>query len=154
MVSLRVHSIRLLAGLLAGPAWSIAAAETSGRPDVVVAHEGLNQNWADAIRRTVSAARSAAVEQFGFNMPETVTVAVHIDASGKTRLFNDGRDRFSLTIRSVADLRRPRESGTFHLYGLCHEVGHLAMYRLIPDHSWMTSAAAEGWAHYLGFANR
>lgn len=56
----------------------------------------------------------------------------------------------SLTVRSERNLRKPSASGIFHIYGLCHEVGHLAMYLPIKDRSWMTIAAAEGWAHYLG----
>jgi RNA polymerase sigma-70 factor (ECF subfamily) len=96
----------------------------------------------------VEAARAAAVEPFGFDMPETITVEV--SQGSPVRLFNDGQDHFSLTVRSEADLQQPSKSGVFHLYGMSHEVGHLAMYRLIHDHSWMTVAAAEGWAHYLG----
>jgi hypothetical protein len=83
-------------------------------------------------------------------MPDTITMTATCDAKAETRLFNDGQDRVFLTIRSKDELRRPADSGMFHLYGLCHEVGHLAMYRPIRDHSWMTSAAAEGWAHYIG----
>ena len=47
-------------------------------------------------------------------------------------------------------LRRPAVTGTFHLYGFCHEVGHLAMYRVIQQRPWLSSAGAEGWAHYAG----
>jgi hypothetical protein len=127
------------------------AAEATVRLDhAVVRYEGITEDYAQAVARTVEAARSVAAEQFGFDMPQTIEVSVRSDADAKVRLFNDGKDRFSLTVRSEQDLRRPSQSGIFHIYGLCHEVGHLAMYRPIRDHSWLTTAAAEGWAHYLG----
>ena len=126
------------------------AEDTIGQDNVAVSFTGISREHAQAIARTVSAARAVAVEKFGFDMPATINVTVAADPAAGSRLFNDGQDRFSLTIRSEEDLRQPSRSGTFHLYGLCHEVGHLAMYRPIRDHSWMTTAAAEGWAHYLG----
>jgi hypothetical protein len=56
----------------------------------------------------------------------------------------------SLPGDGVKQLAPPVRSGTFIIYGLCHELGHVAMYRLLEDRDWMTSAAAEGWAHYAG----
>ena len=91
-----------------------------------------------------------AVEQFGFDMPETIHVSATVSAGTGTRLFNDGADRINLTVPSEAKLRRPAVTGTFHLYGFCHEVGHLAMYRVIQKRPWLSSAGAEGWAHYAG----
>ena len=143
--------ICLLAGaaaLLILPA-ARAAEERIQREHVVVLYEGISRQYAEAIGRTVSAARAIAAERFGSDMPETITVTVAVDAEQR-RLFNDGWDRISLTVTSEKDLLRPSTSGVFNLYGLCHEVGHLAMYRPIRDHSWLTSAAAEGWALYLG----
>lgn len=118
--------------------------------DVHVRYSGIDQSYAEAIARTVSTARKISIEKFRFDMPDTIYIEVTADPSRKVRLFNDGQDRFSLTVRTEKDLLAPRKSGIFHIYGLCHEVGHLAMYRPIRDHSWMSYAAAEGWAHYLG----
>jgi RNA polymerase sigma-70 factor (ECF subfamily) len=33
---------------------------------------------------------------------------------------------------------------------MCHELGHVVMYRAIKDHSWLADDAAEAWAHYFG----
>jgi hypothetical protein len=126
------------------------AAEEFRSDHVAVSYTAISEDYARAISRTVEAARAVAIEKFGFDMPGTIVVNVNVNPNGSVELFNDGQDRFSLTVRSEKDLRKPAATGTFHLYGLCHEVGHLAMYRPIRDHSWMTSAAAEGWAHYLG----
>ena len=57
---------------------------------------------------------------------------------------------FLLSTPSKDTLAPPQKSGTFTLYGLCHEIGHIAMYRPLKQRDWMTTAAAEGWAHYAG----
>ena len=89
----------------------------------VVSYSGITQEYAEAIAATVEAARVVAVGQFGFNMPETITLVVRKNRRERVRLFNDGQNRFSLTVRSEKDLRKPATSGIFHIYGLCHEVG-------------------------------
>ena len=116
----------------------------------VVSYDGISEEYAEAIAATVATARDVAIEAWRFNMPKTISVTVRADRRGRVRLFNDGQDRFSLTVRSERDLRKPAASGIFQIYGLCHEVGHLGMFRAIRDHSWMTTVAAEGWAHYVG----
>ena len=131
-----------------GQAW---AAEQTFRADhVVVTYDGIGEAYAAALGRTAAAARAIAVETFGFDLPDTVNVRVVCGPDQRTRLWTDGQDQFTLTVPSEADLRQPSTTGIFHLYGMCHEMGHLAQYRLVPRHDWMTTAAAEGWAHYLG----
>jgi len=128
----------------------VGAAEETFRADgVVVTSTGIGEPYAAAIGRTVGTARAAALA-LGYDMPATIHVRVTCGPDQETRLFNDGQDRFSLSVRSENDLRKPAVTGIFHLYGLCHEVGHLAQYRPVTNHDWMTTAAAEGWAHYLG----
>jgi len=147
-----VHTIFAAAVSLALSAAAPAADEqrTVRTDHAVVRYAGLDEKHAKALAEVVEAARAAAVEQFGFDMPDTVAVEVTCDRKARPRLFNDGQDRLFLTVRSAADLRQPRYSGIFHIYGLCHEIGHLAMYRPIRDRGWTTTAAAEGWAHYVG----
>ncbi len=117
--------------------------------NVKVTYERINDQYIVAIAKTAEAARSIAVKA-GFNLPETIYIEAILKPRGRARLFTDGKDYMSLTVTDVVDLAGPEESGIFHIYGICHEVGHLAMYRVIRDHSWMTTAAAEGWAHYMG----
>ena len=138
-------------------AYSILLIAAAGLPaaqlqtdHVAVSYEGIGESYAQAIAKTVEAARKACIEQYKFNMPERITIEITADPKQKVRLFNDGVDHFSLSLTSENELRKPGVSGIFHLYGLCHEVAHLAMYRPISDHSWLTTAGAEGWAHHLG----
>lgn len=118
--------------------------------NAVVTYEGIEQIYAEAIGKTAETARAIAAEKFGFDMPQSIKININCDLKQRVRLFNDGQDRMYLTIRRESDLKKPQESGIFHIYGICHETGHLAMYRIIKDHSWMSSVAAEGWAHYIG----
>jgi hypothetical protein len=115
----------------------------------VVSYSGVSEAYAKAIGGTVEAARAAA-EASGFNMPRTIEIQVRLQANGSLRLWTDGDSRITLVLGSENQLLKPSTSGVFHIYGLCHEVGHLAMYRRIADHSFLKPEAAEGWAHYLG----
>jgi len=127
----------------------VAAESVVQRDHVVVSYEGVNETHAAAVAKVVDSARAAAAK-LGFDMPKTITVNVATRLTGGAGLFNDGDRGIFLTVRSEKDFRKPADSGVFVVYGLCHEVGHLAMYRAIRERRWMTTAAAEGWAHYLG----
>ncbi len=117
---------------------------------VKVSYEGIDESQAAAIGGVVEAARDAAIERYGVDLPDTITVSVTCNGRQRVRLFTDGHDRITLTLRRKQDLNRPSASGIFNLYGLCHEVGHIAMYRTLKERRWMSHAAAEGWAHYMG----
>jgi hypothetical protein len=127
----------------------VLAENTLRRDGVVVTYEGIGESQATAIAKTVQAA-SAAAAKLGYDMPATINVNASARLAGGSGLFNDGDRGIFLTVRSEKDFRKPADSGVFVVYGLCHEVGHLAMYRVVRDHRWMTTAAAEGWAHYVG----
>lgn len=116
----------------------------------VVTYENISLEYVKAICQTALTARKVAIERFGFDMPETIYINITCGEQEKTRLFTDGTDRMYLSVRSEKDLLKPGSSGIYHIYGMCHEVGHLAMYRVIRQHSWLTTAGAEGWAHYIG----
>jgi hypothetical protein len=126
-----------------------AAAEVSA-PHVKVTYEGVGQDQAKAVAETLSAAREVYAKRFGFDMPEQIRCTIECGAGKPSRLYTDGEDRVFLSLPSADKLQRPARSGTFTLYGLCHELGHVAMYRVLRNRSWMTTAAAEGWAHYAG----
>lgn len=139
--------VAVISGFFA--AGAIAAEQTFRADGVVVTSNGISQECAAAIGRTVSLARAAAAE-LGYDVPAVINVRVTCDPAEKVRLFNDGQDEFRLSLRAEKDLAKPAVTGIFHIYGLCHEVGHLAQYRPVRQHDWMTTACAEGWAHWLG----
>jgi hypothetical protein len=144
MRSSTILTILLLFGTCTARAEQVA---TSG---AVATYEGLSEPQAKALVETLAAARTVYISDFNFDMPQTVTLSVACGAGHPTRLFNDGNDRIELSIPSADSLAPPAKSGAFHLYGLCHELGHIAMYRTLRDRDWLTGAGAEGWAHFAG----
>jgi hypothetical protein len=125
-------------------------AEVTNAPNVTVNHTGVDAAQADSIARTLSAARAVYVDDFGFDMPQTITATVTAGPGQPTRLFTDGHDRVFLSLPDKSKLAKPQTSGTFNLYGMCHELGHMAMYRELKDRDWLSTAGAEGFAHYTG----
>jgi hypothetical protein len=145
------HSVILTTAVCVALA-SLAAAETIESDHVVVSYVKVDKAYAKSIARIVEIARATAIEKFGFDMPAVIKVSVTAAPAANVRLWTNGRDGIFLTVRSQRDLRKPEISGIFNIYGMCHEVGHIAMYRLTlgGPPPWMAGDAAEGWAHYLG----
>jgi hypothetical protein len=127
-----------------------SAADTAEGAGVRVTYDGIDAKQAAAIANTLSAAREAYVRDFGFDMPDTILCTVTCGPKETTRLYTDGNDRVFLPLPSKDKLAKPAVSGVSNLYGLCHELGHIAMYRVLKDRDWMTGAGAEGWAHFTG----
>jgi hypothetical protein len=129
---------------------AVIGAESSDAPHVRVTYDGISAEQAAAIANVISAARDVYSREFAADMPGTIVCRVQCGPGHEMRLFNDGKDSVTLSMPSADKLARPAKSGAFVLYGLCHELGHLAMYRVLTERDWMTGAAAEGWAHYAG----
>jgi hypothetical protein len=129
---------------------SFAAADELSFPHVKVAFCTVDSVHARALAQTMAAAREVYLD-LGFNMPETVNLSITCGDGVSAGLSNDGENQLYLSIPSLDALAPPAKSKVFNLYGMCHELGHLAMYRtLLTNRDWMTNAAAEGWAHYIG----
>ncbi len=128
----------------------VCRAEVTTAPNVTVNHTNLEPAAATAIAKTLSAARAVYVEQFGLDMPNKVLATVTIGPDQPTRLYTDGNDRVYLSLPDASKLAKPQTSGVFNLYGMCHELGHMAMYRTLKDRDWLSTAGAEGFAHYAG----
>src|SRR4051794_3077220 len=148
---MRAFGILLIGGALLALASQHLQAKTADAPHVRVTYDGIEATQADAIAQTLSAAREVYVRDFGFDMPETVVCSVACGPGEPVRLYNDGNDRLFLSLPSKDKLAKPSVSGVSNLYGLCHELGHIAMYRLLADRDWLSGGGgAEGWAHFAG----
>ncbi len=132
--------------------WLVGAVlgETVTAPHVEVSYTGVSEAQATSLAETTSAAWTVYTGEFGFKMPEQVHFQVTCGPNEQTRLYTDGQDRLFLYLSSPKQLNKPAQSGVFNLYGCCHELGHVTMYRILKDRDWMSGAAAEGWAHYAG----
>ncbi len=119
---------------------------------VEVVYSGISAESARAIGQVLDVARANAVRHFGFDMPELITIRVTAAADRSFELYNDTRSTLTYNLRSEADLAGLGQGNWYMLYGLCHEVGHLAMYRLLPlgRTSWLKWEGQESWARYSG----
>jgi hypothetical protein len=123
--------------------------KTMRMPGASIRYYGISPKYAKAILSVVSASRDIYAKVFHCDMPDTVEVDAVKDSSAHTSLWNDGRDHIFLTVESEDNLAPPKESGTFNIYGICHEMGHMVMYRhtnLIG----LPNGVGEAWADYAG----
>lgn len=125
---MRVTALAVILGSVVACGVAPAAEQVVEVPGARVTYTGVSARWATAIGRVTAGARQAAAA-WGFDVPATVHVQVTCRSGQEVRLFNGGKERAYLSVRSEQDLRKPSVTGTYHLYGLCHEVGHLAQYR-------------------------
>jgi hypothetical protein len=132
-----------------------AAAAAAAGSELTASHVRLNYSGiSDAQARSIaevsSAARDIYAREFAADMPDALVCTIRCGPGNEMHLFNDGKDSLSLSMPSAQKVAPPQQSGAFVLYGVCHELGHLAMYRTLKDRDWLTGAGAEGWAHYAG----
>jgi hypothetical protein len=120
---------------------------------VHVTYSGISATWAQRMARVLTEARSNAQSEFGFNMPETISLTVTVATNLQYELFDDMRDQVTYHLHSEADLANFEDLHWYFLYGLSHEVAHLAMYRTLDPRlgkPWLNWDAQEAWAHYFG----
>ena len=127
-----------------------AQTKTFQTDHVTVRYAGITEQQAGSLARVAEAARAAALTRYGFDVPQRITVNVDCKLGNKVRLFTDGQDTYTLSIRSGFDLSPPAACGIYNLYGMCHELGHVVMYRVLKNRMWLKDGAAEAWAHYFG----
>ncbi|SPE34582.1 exported hypothetical protein [Candidatus Sulfopaludibacter sp. SbA3] len=112
-------------------------------------YSGIEERWARGLTETLEVARSVYVEDFRFDMPDRVTFDVQCDAGLETKLYTNGNGIF-LRLAKAGDLVDTASSPYHNLYGMCHELGHIAMGRALGPCKWMRHDANEAWAHYIG----
>ncbi len=118
-------------------------------PGARVTYTGITPEYARAILAVAETARRVYAEILHCDMPPVVDVTATLEESGQTALWTDGESRMFLTVTSMDDLAPPQQSGVFNIYGICHEMGHMALYRRIKVLG-LPEGVAEGWAHYAG----
>jgi hypothetical protein len=115
----------------------------------VVVFTGVKPEYTKALLAVAAEARRVYAEKFGFDMPDKITLNIEKKQNGKARLWTDGQSQMFLEISSSASLAPPMQGGVFNIYGMCHELGHMVMYRKAKLIG-LPEGIGEGWAHYAG----
>jgi len=120
-------------------------------PGARVKSARITPEYAKALLTLAAAARGIYANTLHADVPAVVGVTVTKNSSAQTSLWNDGESEMFLTVTSMDKLAPPQQSGTFNIYGICHELGHMAMYRRIRVIG-LPEGIGEGWAYYAGSA--
>ena len=130
------------------PGLELAGFKTVELPRVMVSYAGFDEAYAAALGRILQEALKV-YEAHGFNMPQKVSLEAQIDPAG-TRLWTDGTSHIFLRLKSKDLLAPASRTGVFNIYGMCHELGHIALYRNLASLMGLPPGIGEGWAHYAG----
>ncbi len=117
-------------------------------PRVTVRYARFDEKHAEALGRILEEALKV-YESHGFRMPRKATLEAQIDPSS-TELWTDGESQMYLHLKSKELLAPSTRTGVFNIYGMCHELGHIAMYRSMENLMGLPQGVGEGWAHYAG----
>ena len=137
-------------------AWTVPQQPPKAKPKIISSTgavveytTNIKPGYAKALLAVADAARKIYADTYGFNMPKKALMSIEKNAEGQTQLWTDGDSQMFLTITSNANLLPPPESGFFNIYGVCHELGHIAMYRSIKLIG-IPEGVAEAWPTYSG----
>jgi len=117
---------------------------------VVVQTKGIDKKYAEAFASIIAEARKEYEKALGLSLPKTLEMQAEHDPKGTLRLWTDGDSCIFLTVSSLDQLGPASKTGVFNIYGLCHELGHMAMYRRMKSLAGLPDGVGEGWAHYGG----
>ena len=117
-------------------------------PRVTVRYARIDEKYAKAFGNILAEALKV-YESLGFKMPEKVTLETQLDPSS-TALWTDGESQMFLHLKSKELLAPATRTRVFNIYGMCHELGHIATYRNMESLMGLPQGVGEGWAHYAG----
>jgi len=115
-----------------------------------VSYAGVDPAYAKAIARICDTALAGYDTVYGLQMPEGIQVRVSLSPQQRLRLWTDGDSTIFFELSGKRQLAPPAQSGVFNVYGFCHELGHIAIYRRMSSMMGLPDGVGEGWAHYFG----
>lgn len=116
----------------------------------LVKYEAEAETYARASVKILEYTRELAI-QYGFDLPHKLQFSVL--RSDRNVLYFDYKKLKGITweYNSMTNFLPPEESRKKNVYGLCHEIGHLCMYRSVPvKNNWMSGDFRESWADFFG----
>ena len=121
------------------------------RSGVIVRLTRVDKAHGEALACILVEARREYEETFGLSLPKTIELHAKQDPrADKARLWTDGDSYLFLTVPSKEQLAPSPQSGVSNIYGMCHELGHMVMYRRMKNLVGLPRGVGQGWAHYAG----
>ncbi len=111
--------------------------------------------YAKALLQIGDAAWEAYRERYGLPLPEPITLRIRLmpeQGERFARLWTDGQQSIFLEVGSEKPLLSPLKGGAHNVYGICHELAHIALYHRMREVATLPEGVAEGWPYYLGSA--
>jgi len=148
----------LLSGLIVGFAFGFEQ-QMSGQTETLsgkhfrVSYPKSLQAYAKALLQIGDAAWEAYRELYNLTLPEPIELQIQlVPEKGEkfARLWTDGQRFIFLEVGSEKPLFSPEKGGAHNVYGICHELGHIAIYSRMSQTAGIPEGVAEGWAHYFG----
>ena len=157
-MTMRLVASALLLGLIVGFALGVARqrseqTETLSGKHFRVSYPKSLQAYAKAFLQIGDAAWEAYRELYNLTLPEPIELQIRLVPEKGERfanLWTDGQRFIFLEVGSEKPLLSPEEGGAHNVYGICHELGHIAIYSRISQIFGIPEGVAEGWAHYFG----
>ena len=157
-MKMRLVASVLLLGLIVGFALGVARqrseqTETLSGKHFRVSYPKSLQAYAKAFLQIGDAAWEAYRELYNLTLPEPIELQIRLvpeKGEGSASLWTDGQRFIFLEVGSEKPLLSPEEGGAHNVYGICHELGHIAIYSRISQIFGIPEGVAEGWAHYFG----
>ena len=154
----RLFLLALLSGLIVGFAVGVAQ-QGSEQTEMLsgkhfrVSYPKALQAYAKALLQIGDAAWEAYRELYNLTLPEPIELQIRLVPQKGERfasLWTDGRRFIFLEVGSEKRLFSPERGGAHNVYGICHELAHIALYSRVSQIAGIPKGFAEGWAHYFG----
>ncbi len=109
--------------------------------------------YAKALVQIGDVAWEAYQDLYGLPLPEPILLEIRLRPDQGERfasLWTDGQQHIFLEVGSEKPLLSPTKEGAHNVYGICHELAHIAFYHRMREVAGIPEGVAEGWAHYFG----
>ncbi len=148
----------LLSGLIAGFTLGVGQhvlgqTETLSGKHFRVSYPKALQAYAKSLLQIGDAAWEAYRELYNLTLPEPIELQIRLVPEKGERfasLWTDGQKFIFLEVGSEKPLLSPERGGAHNVYGICHELAHIALYSRISQVAGIPEGFAKGWAHYFG----
>ncbi|MEZ8221923.1 hypothetical protein GG496_002093 [Candidatus Fervidibacteria bacterium JGI MDM2 JNZ-1-D12] len=120
---------------------------------IVVEYPVKLERYAKAFLQIGDAAWDAYRELYNLPLPEPIELQIRLVPEKGERfasLWTDGQKFIFLEVGSEKPLLAPTKGGAHNVYGICHELAHIAIYHRMTQVARIPEGIAEGWTYYFG----